>query len=375
MAVIKKALIVGGGFSGMCAAIQLRKAGVETHLVEIDAGWRAQGAGLTISGPTLRAFGTVGVLQEVIAQGYCSDSLHVYAADGRLLTEIPMPRVAGPDVPATGGIMRPVLAKILANATRAAGTHVRLGCTYTSIEPSGHYVDVSFSDDTRDRFDLVVGADGLSSRIREHFFPNAPKPRFTGQGVWRAVVPRPADRRGSAMYMGASVKAGFNPVSQEEMYLFLTEMRTANTFVPDAELLPQLESLLAEFTAPAIARIREGLGPQSRIVYRPLEALLLPPPWYMGPVLLIGDATHATTPHLASGAGMGIEDAIVLAEELEKFETLSDALAAFQQRRWGRCRLVVENSLRLGEIEATGGSPREHAEIMLQSSQALAGAI
>jgi 2-polyprenyl-6-methoxyphenol hydroxylase-like FAD-dependent oxidoreductase len=88
--------------------------------------------------------------------------------------------------------------------------------------------------------------------------------------------------------------------------------------------------------------------------------------------VLIGDAVHATTPHLASGAGIGIEDAIVLADELADADDLDSALERFQQRRWERCRMVVENSARLGGIEITGGDKEEHARIMRKSFQALA---
>ncbi|HVO47036.1 MAG TPA: FAD-dependent monooxygenase, partial [Steroidobacteraceae bacterium] len=172
--------------------------------------------------------------------------------------------------------------------------------------------------------------------------------------------------------LGAKVKVGFNPVSQSEMYLFLTEYRPTNDFVPEEALVPQLAQLLGAFSAPMVAESRRNLGAHSHVVYRPLEAMLMPQPWYRGRVLLVGDAAHATTPHLAAGAGMGIEDAIVLAEELRAGDSLPEALQRFQQRRWERCRMVVENSLRLGEIEATGGSQEEHAQLMRDSMMALA---
>ena len=106
-----------------------------------------------------------------------------------------------------------------------------------------------------------------------------------------------------------------------------------------------------------------------------MEGMLLPLPWSKGRVVLIGDAVHATTPHLGAGACIGIEDAIVLAQELERQETLDDALKSFGNRRWERCRMVVENSLRLGEIEITNGDRVEHAEIMKNSALALAAPI
>jgi len=372
MSVVHNVLVIGGGFSGSCAAIQLRKAGIGVDLVEIDPGWRSYGAGITLNGATLRALREVGVLPQIVAQGGCSDGVEIFSADGHKLAELPTPRLAGADVPGGGGIMRPVLAKILAEATRGSGTQVRLGCRAISVDQQEHSVNVSFSDDTHASYDLVVAADGARSGMRDELFPTAAKPVYTGQGVWRAVVPRPIEVQRAAFFMAARLKAGVVPVSHTSMYLFITEDRPSNTHVREDELLPQLRALLSQFTAPIPSYVRSVLNTDSHIVFRPLEALLLPPPWYRGRVVLIGDAAHASTPHLAAGAGMGIEDAVVLAQELKNASSLEDALVSFQERRWPRCRLVVENSVRLGEIEQTGGSKEEHANIMRESMMAMA---
>lgn len=98
----------------------------------------------------------------------------------------------------------------------------------------------------------------------------------------------------------------------------------------------------------------------------------MPAPWYKNRIVLIGDAVHATTPHLASGACIGIEDALVLAEELATKHTAELALASFQKRRYERCKMVVENSGRLAQIEIEGGNKEEHTQIMRSSLQALA---
>jgi 2-polyprenyl-6-methoxyphenol hydroxylase-like FAD-dependent oxidoreductase len=377
MPAAQRVLIIGGGFSGMAAAIALRRRGIDVDLVEIDPQWRSYGAGISLSGPTLRAFAALDVIGEIARLGFCGDNCDICAADGRLLTYIPTPRIAGPDVPGGGGIMRPALAKIMADATRASGASVRLGCTFTQLDPGSldaggkDLASIAFDDGSAQRYDLVIGADGLNSSVRAAILPDAPRPKYTGQGVWRAVVPRPPEIVRAAIYMGRRHKAGVNPVSQREMYLFLTEDRATNEYVPTDQLLPQLGALLAEFTAPVIAQIRAGLSHASRIVYRPLEGLLVQLPWNKGRVLLIGDAVHATTPHLASGAGLGIEDGLVVAEELAAGGTLASALERFQQRRWERCRLVVENSLRLGDLERSGGSQQEHADLMRNSMMAL----
>ena len=371
-----KVLVVGGGFSGMSAAIQLRKQGVSVDLVEVDSGWRSYGAGISLGGATIRAFKTLGIAQAFLEHGSGTDGISLCAPPGMEVAQLPTPRLAGPDLQGGGAIMRPALAKILADATRAAQVNVRLGCTFTSLQQDADGVDVTFTDGQRQRYDLVIGADGLYSKLREAIFPNAPKPKYTGQCVWRMVLPRPADIQRPTMWMGMpKVKVGVNPVSKTEMYLFVTEDRPNNDRLDPATFPAILAGLLARFPAPAVQAIKAQIHDKSEIVYRPLEGLLLPKPWYVGRVVLIGDAVHATTPHLASGACIGIEDAIVLADEVAKADSLTAALEAFQNRRWERCRMVVENSLRLGELEVSGGDKEEQQRIMQTSLMALGAPI
>jgi 2-polyprenyl-6-methoxyphenol hydroxylase-like FAD-dependent oxidoreductase len=370
----RRILIIGGGFSGMSAAIELRKRGAEVDLVEVDDGWRNYGAGISLGGATLRAFRQLGILETFLREGSAVDGLQACLPDGTPLGNMPTPRLAGPDVPGSGGIMRPVLARILADATRASGADIRLGCTFSRIAHDAEGVDVDFTDGQRRRYDLVIGADGLYSKTREALLPDAPKPRYSGQAVWRAVLPRPPEVQTAMMWMGR-VKPGVNPVSKDQMYLFLTEHRPNNEHVDPASFVDKLRALLADFSAPLVQRIRDQIGADSQIIFRPLEALLVPRPWFKGRVVLIGDAVHATTPHMASGACIGIEDAIVLADELGRADDVTQSLQAFQDRRWERCRMVVENSLRLGQIEMENGSKEEHGQIMRDTAMALAAPI
>ncbi|GAB3114386.1 FAD-dependent oxidoreductase [Aestuariicella hydrocarbonica] len=366
----QKVLIIGGGFSGMSAAIQLRKLGVDVDVVEIDENWRTDGAGITVSGPSLRAIEAIGLLPEFREQGAMMDGIEQYTSDGTLFSQIKTPKVPGTEISGGGGIMRPVLAKILAQATRDSGANVKLGVTFKNIEDCGNEVLVEFTDGSSQAYDLVVGADGVFSSVRKAVFPGAPTPQYSGQGVWRAVIPRFGAER-SMMYFGKQGKVGFTPVSENEMYLYYTEKRSEKKRIPDDELLPHLKGLLDEYTAPILVKIREYLNESSQILYRPLEGMMMPRPWYSGRVLLIGDCVHATTPHLASGAGMGHEDAVVLGEEFAKGGDLHDVLERYQNRRWERCRMIVANSGRLGEIEMTGGSKEEHSQIMALSLAAL----
>ena len=368
---VKRALVIGGGFSGMAAAIQLKRVGIDVDLVEIDAGWRSYGAGISLNGGTFRVFQTLGILEGFRAEGAAVDGVEVRGPQDQVLLTLPTPALVE-GLPGNGGIMRPVLARLLSEKVRAEGVDVRLGVSFTGIEDGADVCRVGFSDGTAADYDLVIGADGLNSSVRRALWPEAPKPRFIGQAVWRAVIPRPAHLATVAMWMGPKLKAGINHVSATQSYLFMTEDRPTNDHVPSETQVATLKALLSRFPSPTLQAVAAGIGADSQVVYRPLDQLLLPKPWYKGRVVLIGDAAHATTPHMAAGAMIGLEDAIVLAEELSRSETLSAALAAFQDRRWERCRLVVENSGRLAEIEQGHGTQEEHSKLMGMTLGALA---
>lgn len=343
-----KALIVGGGSAGMSTALTLRKLGVSVELIDKDPAWGVAGAGITITGPSLRALRDIGVLDDVTRDAYVGEGICVRDVQGNFLHELDTPMPAGCGVAGSGGITRPTLHKILSARILEAGTQVRLGITVDGFDELADGVRVQFSDGSSGVYDLVVGSDGLFSRVRNLIMPDAPKPEYTGQSAWRVTIPRPASVERRTYFLGGPLKVGFTPVSATEMYMFVLEscpkvFRTEGLHTTLAELLKDYGG--------DVATVRDSLDEHSQINFRPLEGFILPEPWYRGRVILIGDAAHPTTPQLASGAGMAIEDAIVLAEEIEKAASIGRAFAAFMERRIGRCRLVTNSSVELGRLE------------------------
>jgi 2-polyprenyl-6-methoxyphenol hydroxylase-like FAD-dependent oxidoreductase len=173
------------------------------------------------------------------------------------------------------------------------------------------------------------------------------------------------------MWYGPVVKAGITPLSQSDAYMFIVE-NCADVVRPAREEWPRIvKQLLADFSDVIGWGRDTQVNDPARIDCRPLHAILMPLPWHRGRVVLIGDAIHATTPHMASGGAMAIEDAIVLSDLLAQSNDLDQALTTFGQTRWERCRLVNENSLQLGEWEKTPGDPHADPGRLIGESMAV----
>ena len=359
MALSGPILVVGGGIGGMSAALALSRAGCEVEIVELDPNWRALGAGLTLNGGALRALDNLDLLKPVLAAGYTSTGpVRTFDANGNLLGEGPTDPIFGPHIPNIGGILRPKLHEVIRDRVLAEGIKVRTGVSVEDLQEINGMVCATTTDGRQDRYELVIGADGLLSHIRETIFPSAPRPAFTGQGCWRAVVPRPSDVTATMVYFGDRAKAGFNPISDDQMYVYLLESQPGNPWIVEADWLGEMRAKLEPFHGHFDA-IREGLGPDSQINYRPLEVIMLTDPWHVGHVLLIGDAAHATTPHVGYGAGLAIEDAVVLGELASGCDGVDDLLEKFMERRFERCRTILEGSVQLGELEMAGAPVAE----------------
>ncbi len=366
----RRLLIVGGGFAGMSLAIRMRESGWEVDLVEIDPEWRVYGAGISITAPTYRASKRLGIVEELISRGYGSDQgVRICTPSGLVVAEMPAHPIE-PGLPTAGGIMRPELHDILSSRTRASGTNVRLGVSLCNYSESDDQVRVETSDGLTQNYTLVVAADGIFSKVRNLVFPEAPQPTYTGQYCWRLAAERASGINGVHFYMAGAITAGVMPTSATQMYMFLLQAEPKKVRIDEATQWQRLKELMAPFSG-LLGTLRDGLSAHSSVICRPLEAILLPRPWHRGRVLLIGDAVHATTPHLASGAGIAIEDALVLSEELAGEDDLERALTRFEERRWERCRLVVENSVQIGHMEQTHADPVALKRLMSESEAAL----
>lgn len=358
-----KVLIVGGGIGGMATAIKLKEQGLDVDLIDLDPAWRVYGAGITITGATLRAYKRLGMVEEIAAQGAITNGAKIFRYDGTFVRELDEP-VLEEGLPATGGIMRPVLHKIMQQRIRALNVPVRLGLTVNVLDQDGAGVNVTFSDGSQERYDIVVGADSIHSRVRALAFPNAQEPVLTGQGCWRISMHRPPGFDRGEFYLGHRYPCGINACGPDSIYMWMLTPDDRTLRVKDEEAYDLLKERLADFGG-NIAWIRENMTREHWVNYRPLVAVMQPEPWVNGRVVLLGDSAHATTPHLASGAGMAVEGAIVLGDELAvPGRSIEEALLAYSNRRYPRCRYVVEASVAIGKAQLEGASTEQVGKMM-----------
>lgn len=348
----RRVLVIGGGIGGLCAATALRQAGSEVDLVEVKPSWDIAGVGLIQPANALRALASLGLAEACMSQGFPYDSYRYCKADGSLMEQTPGPRVEGSPFPPYNGIRRSALHNILLDGAQQAGAQIRMGCHVVGWTQQPDRVEVRFSDGATGDYSLVVASDGIYSSTRRLLFGDTPSTRtqLTGQSVWRVNMPRPADVDYGVMMIGSNRKAGFIPVTQDSMYLLLVTHEEPGATMPRDRLPALLRERLAPFGG-VVERTIHHIDDDTAVVYRPLEVVMMPAPWHAGRVLLVGDAAHASTPHLGQGAAMAIEDVVVLAELVGKQLALEHLMATYMQRRFDRATFIQTASLTIGEFE------------------------
>jgi 2-polyprenyl-6-methoxyphenol hydroxylase-like FAD-dependent oxidoreductase len=234
---------------------------------------------------------------------------------------------------------------------------ITCGVTTRSINQGEESARVVFTDGHSGDYDLVVAADGIYSKTRARLFPEVTGPRQTGLAIWRALAPRPEGITTTQLHFGGPQGlVGICPINDEHCYVYCIHEAAAGERRDPSTLHEQLREKIQGYGG-LIPGVAAQINDPTQISYRPIEWMLIPAPWHRGRVVLIGDAAHANPPNVAQGAAMGIEDAVVLAEEVTAPGTFEDAMARFMARRWERVKLVVEvsRSVARNQVEHTPG--------------------
>ena len=343
----RTALVIGGGIAGPVLAMFLERAGITPVICEGRPGPADDtGAFLNLAPNGLAVLETLGLAEQIAARGTPTTSIEFLNHRGKRLGRFPETTIL---------IRRGALNRALREAAVARGIRFEYGRRLVEIHrPDAGGVIARFEDGTEARGDLLVGCDGINSATRRAIMPGARGPEYTGvidSGGFASAPPGSKADGVMRMIFGLRGFFGYQVVPSGEAFWFENfhqasePERSALDAISDLEWRQRLLELHADDAAPVTDIIRSAVDPAGRWPIYDLPTL---PAWHRGPVCLIADAAHATSPHAGQGASLALEDAIVLAKCLRDIPGLEHAFTAFESHRRPRVEKLVREARRQG---------------------------
>ncbi|KIS26109.1 monooxygenase [Arthrobacter sp. SPG23] len=326
-----KIAIVGAGYGGAAAAKALSLLGADVTVYEQAPQMGEVGAGIGLRPATMARFRQWGIFDAVAKVSSASDYFEILTATGETIMKDTWPEFG--DEKQTYLIHRRDFIEALLGVL--PGGMVQLGHKLDRIEDKGGRSVLTFANGETVEADLVVGADGIKSAVREQLF-SAKGPVFSGEHAYRVVISAD-DAHGMVsddnlrMYMGRGTKVYLLPLRHRNQMSFdITALNPDGTWAPTItkeELLKTVEGFDERIVA--IARGLDMDTVNIRAVYDidPVDT------WHTDSVVLMGDAAHSMLHHQGQGANSAIEDAGALADALAQADSVKEALALFQATR------------------------------------------
>ena len=354
----RKALIIGAGIAGPVTAILLKRAGFEAAVYEAWSYSTGIGGGLQIAPNGMHVLNEIGLASELTSRGAVCESFDFYSQNGARLGSINRNMQARFGQPAVN-MKRALLNEALVDKAWSSCVEMHFEKRLARIEDRpDRPIVATFTDGSTAEGDLLIGADGVHSAVRQHVIPGGPKPFDTGLLSFGGFVPRSllADA-GFGPHIEATFgqRSGFfgcgfcsaEPV-QGAMWWSTQPANGADAATYRAMNARELKQRLLDFHAgwhDPIPRIIDAA--ENIMVTDTLDVATLPT-WWRGRTLLIGDAAHATSPHAGQGASLALEDAMRLSCLLREREELAVTFARFEAERRPRAERIVARARRNG---------------------------
>jgi 2-polyprenyl-6-methoxyphenol hydroxylase-like FAD-dependent oxidoreductase len=345
--------IIGGGVGGVAAAVALGRAGIEATVYERAPELREVGAGMMLWPNATRVLGELGVLERVIGCSGPNTHFLVRASTGRILMDIAS---GGFDVPALCTRRCDLLAA-LADAVPAG--RIRLGHCFEDFEQRNNAVGIRFADGARAEHDVLIGADGIRSRVRAQLL-DVHEPIYRGYHVWRGIATLTGTMTSgsNSETWGRGKRFGILNTGGDRFTWYATANSDADhADAPEGrkhELLQMFhgwhEPVERLINATGNAATGNAATENAGILKNGAYDLAPLKRWGQGRVMLLGDSAHPCTPNLGQGGCMALEDALVLAKSFLSEPSVELALRRYETLRRSRTRRVQQRSLWMGNI-------------------------
>jgi 2-polyprenyl-6-methoxyphenol hydroxylase-like FAD-dependent oxidoreductase len=334
--------IIGGGIGGFTTAVALRRFGIEATVYERSPQLREMGAGMMLWANSARVMNELGLLNQIIPCGGATDNFLVRKQNGETMMQIATGDFEVPSI----CIPRAKLLSIL--VSKFPTENVKLSHEFQSLEQSENSVTVIFTNGETAKHDLIIGADGLRSRVRKQVF-GASEPIYRGYQIWRGIGEASGmPENTSSETWGRGKRFGIlNTADKQFTWYAAVNFPNKHADSPlgrKAELL----NLFSDWHSPIGELIAST--PEKLIMKNGAFDQVLMRKWTKGTVALLGDSAHACTPNLGQGGGMAIEDALVLAKSLNAENSIESALHLYEKRRTSRTKHIQQRSRLMGQI-------------------------
>jgi 2-heptyl-3-hydroxy-4(1H)-quinolone synthase len=324
-----KILIVGGGIGGLSFARELSLRHIPCSVLERAPQLNPVGAGIIMNPNAMAVLERNGLADRVRADSWPYLTRETRDRTGKLLAMRDYRPLYESGKLAQGALVHRAHLLDVLYRSLPAGT-VRFGSTATDFEA-----------------DLVVGADGIHSTVRHKFFGDVPA-RYMGYRSHRLIMENVAEVRCFTEYLGRGQRIGLVPIGDQRLYVWTTynSPRSSGS-------IQDFQEFFKQFTDPTLQRLFAALPSADSIITTEIEELWAQDWVRLGAdgrsTVLLGDAAHALTPNIGQGAGMAMEDAAVLAEELASAGEIEHALGNYANRRKPRVETVMRISREVGE--------------------------
>jgi 2-polyprenyl-6-methoxyphenol hydroxylase-like FAD-dependent oxidoreductase len=354
---IRRAIVAGAGIAGPVLGVVLRRLGAEVTIVEARPGPSGdEGAFLGLAPNGMNVLGELGLADAVVARGVVSEGMVFHNGRGRTIGTIDHRALGHKFGQRMVMIRRGVLHDALLTAARAHGADVQFGARVEQIAQDAGGVTVRLEGGRDLAGDVLLGCDGLRSRVRALALPDSPPPGYTGLLDFGGFARGPAAplRPGwTTMVFGRRAFFGAFAAPGGEVWWF----HNSGEKQPDVRADPETwrARILAQhdgdspWIADVVRATPELLGPWA------VHDIMTLPRWHDRRVCLLGDAAHATSPSAGQGASLAIEDALMLGKCLRDSAAPAQAFAAFEALRRPRVEAVVRQARRNGDPKAPPG--------------------